>query len=133
LSEYVGVARLEIVNILDDPSRANGIGWDQFSFVVGDTVPEPGTLGPLGLAGWGSAGAAAAIDNSGSLPAPSVFFTTLGQRTGQRHSNWLTRNDCSLLARELQDFDGVIPGVRWTPVLKFKLESCICPRSQVNG
>jgi len=49
LSGYVGVTRLEIVNILNDPDGENGIGWDQFSFDVGDTVPEPGSLALLGL------------------------------------------------------------------------------------
>jgi hypothetical protein len=56
LSAFSGVTRLEIVNILNDPSRENGIGWDQFSFDVGDTaVPEPGSLAllALGLAGLG--------------------------------------------------------------------------------
>lgn len=49
LSAFSGVTRLEIVNILNDSNRENGIGWDQFSFDVGDTVPEPGSLALLGL------------------------------------------------------------------------------------
>jgi hypothetical protein len=56
LSAFSGVTRLEIVNILNDPSAENGIGWDQFSFDVGDTtVPEPGSLAllALGLTGLG--------------------------------------------------------------------------------
>jgi len=50
LSLFSGITRLEIVNILNDPTRENGIGWDQFSFDVGGTtVPEPGSLALLGL------------------------------------------------------------------------------------
>jgi hypothetical protein len=48
------ITRLEIVNILNDPSAENGIGWDDFSFTP--VVPEPGTyaLFALGLAALGA-------------------------------------------------------------------------------
>lgn len=46
LSAYTNVTRLEIVDILDDPSNENGVGWDNFSFNV---VPEPFSM--VALAG----------------------------------------------------------------------------------
>jgi hypothetical protein len=52
LSSFNNVTRLEIVNILNDPSAENGIGWDQFRFTV---VPEPSGIflgGIAMLAGW---------------------------------------------------------------------------------
>ncbi len=48
LSGFSNVTRIEIVNILDDPSAENGIGWDNFSFTV---VPAPGSAALLGVAG----------------------------------------------------------------------------------
>lgn len=45
LSGYVNVTRLEITDILDDVSKENGIGWDNFSFNV---VPEPVSMLALG-------------------------------------------------------------------------------------
>lgn len=54
LGAYANITRLEIVNILNDPSAENGIGWDDFSFTP--VVPEPGTyaLFALGLAALGA-------------------------------------------------------------------------------
>jgi hypothetical protein len=54
LSAYSNITRLEIVNILNNPSQENGIGWDSFSFAP---VPEPGTYALMlaGLAGVGIA------------------------------------------------------------------------------
>lgn len=40
LSAFSNVTRLEIVNIFNDFSTENGIGWDTFSFTV---VPAPGS------------------------------------------------------------------------------------------
>ncbi len=51
LSAYNHITRLEIVNILRDPSAENGIGWDDFTYTA--AVPEPETLALMlaGLAG----------------------------------------------------------------------------------
>ncbi len=39
LSAFADVTRLEIVNIVNDPSGENGIGWDTFTFTVGGQCP----------------------------------------------------------------------------------------------
>ena len=46
LSAYTHVTRLEIVNIIADPTLENGIGWDTFCF---DPIPEPASSDLLGL------------------------------------------------------------------------------------
>lgn len=45
---FTNVTRLEIVNILNNPTSENGIGWDTFSFEV---VPAPGAAALLALGG----------------------------------------------------------------------------------
>jgi hypothetical protein len=47
LSSFSNVTRLEIVNILNDASNENGIGWDTFRFTV---VPAPSALAAIALA-----------------------------------------------------------------------------------
>lgn len=48
LSAFTNVTRLEIVNILNNPTTENGIGWDTFSFEV---IPAPGSLALLAIGG----------------------------------------------------------------------------------
>ncbi|MHC4429350.1 MAG: hypothetical protein ACYS0D_12240 [Planctomycetota bacterium] len=49
LSPFSNVTRIELVNIVDN----SGIGWDTFSF----TLPTPGAMGVLALAGFAGTGA----------------------------------------------------------------------------
>lgn len=60
LTAYPNITRLEIVNILNDPSIENGIGWDNFSFVA-----QPANPGNAFCAGDGTA-AACPCGNAGA-------------------------------------------------------------------
>jgi hypothetical protein len=58
LSGYPSITRLEIVDILDNPTLENGIGWDEFSFAFNAWTDQssalPGASGDPKLMGDGS-------------------------------------------------------------------------------
>lgn len=50
LTAFNDIVRVEIVDILDDQTNENGIGWDTFRFIVPAPAPAALALASLGLA-----------------------------------------------------------------------------------